>query len=52
LDTRKDCAKTIDDNAARSSQTQQFMKALLLNYPEVGPDKLKELATARAALVK
>lgn len=30
----------------------QTLDSLNLKYPEVGPDKLKELAPARAALVK
>jgi hypothetical protein len=30
----------------------QTLDSLDLKYPEVGPDKLKELAAARAALVK
>jgi len=30
----------------------QTLDSLHLEYPEVGPDKLKELAAARAALVK
>jgi hypothetical protein len=30
----------------------QTLDSLNLTYPEVGPDKLKELAAARAALVK
>jgi hypothetical protein len=30
----------------------QILDSLDLKYPEVGPDKLKELAAARAALVK
>jgi hypothetical protein len=30
----------------------QTLDSLHLKYPEVGPDKLKELAAARAALVK
>jgi hypothetical protein len=30
----------------------QTLDSLNLKYPEVGPDKLKELAAARTALVK
>jgi hypothetical protein len=30
----------------------QTLDSLHLKYPEVGPDKLKELAAAKAALVK
>jgi hypothetical protein len=30
----------------------QTLDSLHLKYPEVGPDKLEELAAARAALVK
>jgi hypothetical protein len=30
----------------------QTLDSLRLKYPEIGPDKLKELAAARAALVK